>query len=274
MTGCHHNQHGFTLIELILVIVLLGILGTVTIGILLQPIQAFQDQSRRASLVAEADRILTRMTREVRMALPNSVRITTSGSDQFLEFIPTQGGGRYRAQADLSDINNPVGESLNFTSSVTRFDVLGGVLGHINPGDYLVIFNASVDPDSSANAYRGDNRTRLQTGSSQSQLIFEAIEFPFPSLNAQRFDLIPATGPVTYACRNNQLIRYTGYGFQVQQPTSLNNGQLMASRLQRCEFSYLPGDHIRNGLVTLRLSISEADETVELLYQAQVMNTP
>lgn len=273
------NQHpqrlsGFTLIELIIVIVLLGVLGTVTIGILMQPFQAFQDQSRRASLVAEADRVLTRMTREIRMALPNSVRITEANGNQYLELIPTIGGGRYRALADLSDPDNPTGDVLDFTKTDSSFDVLGGVLGEFNTGDYVVVFNASTDPNSSANAYRGENRAALTAGSTSEQLQIQPTAFPFASLEAQRFDIVPQTGPVTYACLGNQLQRYSGYGFQTNQPTGLTSGHLMASRLGSCEFSYLPGDHIRNGVVTLQLSITEDDETVALVYQAQVINTP
>ncbi|WP_417581137.1 PulJ/GspJ family protein [Nitrincola sp.] len=265
---------GFTLIELIIVIVLLGVLGTVTIGILMQPFQAFQDQSRRASLVADADQVLTRMTREIRMALPNSVRITESGGNQYLEFIPTIGGGRYRALADLSDPDNPAGDVLDFSIADNSFDVLGGVLGEFSTDDHVVVFNASTDQNSSANAYRGDNRAVLTGGSSNESLHIQPTEFPFASLEAQRFDIVPQTGPVTYACLANQLRRYSGYGFQTNQPTGLTSGHLMASRIGQCVFDYLPGDHIRNGVVTLQLSITEDDETVEMLYQAQVMNTP
>ena len=44
------------------------------------------------------------MVRDLRQALPNSVRTTTSGSNVYLEFLLTSGGGRYRASfARLGD---------------------------------------------------------------------------------------------------------------------------------------------------------------------------
>lgn len=268
------GRSGFTLIELIIVIVLLGVLSTVTIGILLQPFQAFQDQSRRASLVAEADLVLNRMTREIRLALPNSVRTTQANGNQYLEFIPSIGGGRYRAQLDFSDPESSEGYILDFSDLDDSFDVLGGVLGDFTVGDYLVVFNASSNLGSSANAYRGLNRTRLISGSTPEHLRFNEIRFPSASIGHNRFDIVPQSGPVTFACIGNQLRRYSDYGFQESQPTAFQSGQLMASRISDCEFSYLPGDHMRNGVVTLNLSITEGEESISLLYQVQVVNAP
>jgi len=44
------------------------------------PMQAYTGQTRRAELVDEADSALRLMGRDLRSALPNSVRVTSSGT--------------------------------------------------------------------------------------------------------------------------------------------------------------------------------------------------
>ena len=277
----HGHASGFTLIELVMVIIILGVLGGLTVNILLQPFLAFQDQSRRAAMVAEADLVLGRMVRELRMALPNSVRINDN-NDNYLEFIPVVDGGRYRARQDMTDPDNPSGDALDFSNLDTRFDVLGGFLtGRAAAGDFLVIYNVSANDSTAngniANAYAGDNRTEIiAVGLNPATLQFESFQFPYPSLGAQRFDVVPASGPVSYYCDGNQLFRATGYGYAATQPTAFDpeNTRLLASNVTRCAFGYEWGGTMRNGVVTLQLAFEEDGETISLLYQAQVVNSP
>lgn len=87
------KQCGFTLIELIIVITLLGIISLVTVGFISSSVQGFADLTRRDQLSAAARIAVERMAREVRNALPNSIRVTAGGD--CLEFIPTSGASRY-----------------------------------------------------------------------------------------------------------------------------------------------------------------------------------
>ena len=71
---------GFTLIEMIMVIIITAVLGTIISRIISRPVEGFVDISRRAELVDIAEVSLRKISREVRLALPNSVRLRNNAA--------------------------------------------------------------------------------------------------------------------------------------------------------------------------------------------------
>ena len=92
------TQHGFTLIELVVTLVISTIVVAFVSLFISGPVQGFADQARRVRLVDAADAALERIGRDVRRSLPNSVRTTSSGGVVALEMLSTVDGARYRAQ--------------------------------------------------------------------------------------------------------------------------------------------------------------------------------
>ena len=84
---------GFTMIEAIIAIVLIGILGGMVAVFIRAPLQAYFDTANRAVLTDIADGTVRRMTRDVASALPNSLRTDTVNSTSCFEFLPLLGGG-------------------------------------------------------------------------------------------------------------------------------------------------------------------------------------
>ena len=97
-SGTKYACRGFSLIELIIVIILTGILAGILFTIIRGPLQAYVQVERRATLVDIVETALQRMTREIRLALPYSVRANTPGGYVAVEFLRTIDGGRYRSQ--------------------------------------------------------------------------------------------------------------------------------------------------------------------------------
>ena len=89
-------SRGVTLIELVVAMVLVGIIVAAT-AYFFYPVTQSVDLAGRAELTDIADNALQRIGREVRLALPNSVRQTTSGSLSLLGFLPVRTAGRYRS---------------------------------------------------------------------------------------------------------------------------------------------------------------------------------
>src|SRR5215470_19525073 len=144
---------GVTLIELVVVLTVLAIIAVVAAIALRDPIRGYVDSKRRAALTDTADTALRRMGRDIRLALPNSLRVTGTGP-YYLELLLTKSGGRYRAQGDGSGAGKP----LDFSSADTCFDTLGPMSGlagqSVAANDILVVQNLFSTPGvTTSNAY-------------------------------------------------------------------------------------------------------------------------
>jgi MSHA biogenesis protein MshO len=251
--------------ELVVVLVVVGILAAVGGAFIVQPIQAFLDLSRRARLVDGAENALRRMQRDIRQALPNSLRVGCGG--RCLELLHTVDGGRYRAYGP--------GNVLDFTTiDIDGFEVAGGLDAAPAAGQALVVYNVAAG-GTMGNAYFGDNRTGVGAGSTSGTIRLDPpIRFPFAS-PYQRFFIVDE--PVSYVCdpAAGTLTRHAGYTIAATQSGNPGGSSaLMARPVESCAFTYQPGTSQRAGLVTLRLQIGESGETVTLLHQVHVENAP
>jgi MSHA biogenesis protein MshO len=235
-----------------------------------------------------ADTALRRIGRDLRLALPNSVRVDPSG--RFIEFLPTTGGGRYRAAdagttycAAAAPTN---GDALIFSAADTCFEVLGPMPA-VNVGDQIVMYNLGI---TGADAYAGAGNNRRAVSAplgTNSINITSASALPFDS-PSHRFQVI--TTPVSYVCApvangvGGTLTRYWGYAIQPGQPTTVAtlNGLAgvksaqIATNVSSCSFSYSAFVVAqRSGLVTMNLGITENNnETVSLYSATHVSNQP
>ncbi len=267
-TANRRSTRGFTLTEAIMVIVITGILAGMVAVFIRSPVQSFFDTARRAALVDAADTALRRISRDLREALPNSVRVSGGGA---LEFLHVRSAGRYREQV----APGPVGDPLEFNGADTSFDVLGSAVS-VQSGDFVVVYNLGI---SGANAYSGataatDVRRAYSgaTGSLANLTITSTAAFPFAS-PARRFQVIDT--PVSYVCSGNQMRRYSGYSIVAVQPVPpAVSGALIADKITTCSFAYASGPSQREALVTLRLDLTDGGETVSLIYQIHVNNVP
>ncbi|WP_286745899.1 PulJ/GspJ family protein, partial [Aquabacterium sp. UBA2148] len=91
--NAHRRAAGFTLIELIVVLVLMTIIGG-TVAVFVRPaIDAYADTRNRVTQGDMSDTALRRMVRDIRVAVPNSLR---TPSEACFELVPSVAGGRYR----------------------------------------------------------------------------------------------------------------------------------------------------------------------------------
>ncbi|MDA8383766.1 MAG: type II secretion system protein [Betaproteobacteria bacterium] len=90
--GSEGRQEGFTLVELIVVIVITGILAGMAASFIENPVQAYVQATDRAELTDILALATTRIRRDLERALPGTVRVRQAGATQYLEF-QEEGGG-------------------------------------------------------------------------------------------------------------------------------------------------------------------------------------
>jgi MSHA biogenesis protein MshO len=270
---------GFSLVELIVVIVITGVIASVVGLFITGPIQAFIDQARRAELVDSAQLAMTRMGRDLRAALPNSVRINGGA----LELLLTLDGDRYRTETPGTE-----DDRLNFTIADTAFNTL--VPFELPAGSTFPLADAflAIYPLQQDGADPYDVADRVMTaagtiavstvnnnGQNEGRVGLAAHRFKYDSPSRRVFLV---EGPVTYLCNPPQLLRYEGYGVtaaQVVPPGGIVT--VIAGNIQACAFDYDPGTATRNGVVSLALSLADATaltERIRLIRQIYVANTP
>ncbi|MDZ4201707.1 MAG: type II secretion system protein [Gallionella sp.] len=280
---------GFTLIEMIMVIVITGILGGIIATVLKAPVQQFVDVSRRAEMTDIADTALYRLASEISSAVPNSIRVAGCGTTPCVEFLPTLDGGRYRASAaGGAGLCGLAGDELDFTTADTCFEIIGPPVTFA-AGDRIVLGStqSNGNPPYDATA-AGVLRAYTGAVGAQASVSFTGTQFPlFAALPSQRFDVVPGDQQaVTYACEGTlgvvggngqgQLVKRWGYGFNVAQaaPSGLGGSSaILADKVSACVIDYDTSNQ-RMGLLGVRLTLTSGDEQVSLYHEIHVNNTP
>ena len=283
------RQRGFTLVELVMVIVIMGIVGTMVSVFMKSPIDAYFATLRRAALSDVTDTAVRRMARDVRGALPNSLRPLSIGT--CIEFIPVKFGGRYRAEPDSTGAGN----TLDFSAADDSFDMLGSnsVLPNqaIVAGDLIAVYNLGI---SGADVYNSDNVSAVispgvEAGSlaNESKINIDSKLFPLAS-GGNRFHVIPAAEQaVSYVCTTVGTTNGDGSGILYRYvrprnatfscPTTLSGvagATELARNVSTCTFDYSGTDLHRNATARINLGIKKGDETVRLYQEVHVDNTP
>jgi MSHA biogenesis protein MshO len=218
---------------------------------------------RRSELGGAARLATERITRELRDALPNSVRVTGG----CLEFIPVEGGSTY--------LTVPV------SSASTTFDVVPPIDASA-AGARIAVF-----PDSLATVYSIGVASVISPGATFSApdannvvhvTLAASHRFPVES-PSRRFFLLRT--PVSYCADQGRLWRYQGYGFLATQPAvaSLPTSEPGRSPIgediaSSAPFSINGATLTRNAEVAIDLQFQDGADGLRFQHTIQLRNVP
>ena len=270
---------GFTLIEMVMVIVITGVIASILTVFISGPITCYVDLTRRAELVDAAEMALRRVARDIRRSLPNSIR-TGAG---MIEMVNTVDAAVYRFYPPPG---NPTGRIV-FGTADDQFNVYGHftrIDGSIND---LVINNTNnVDIYARNNVITpaGTTITVAAAGNEDHVTLSPAATLtPFTSAPPQLADTMAGRraylidGPITYKCEAGVLNRYRGHGLSTTAGDTSGATVAVLTAHVDCgntSFQYIPGTSSRGALAILRITLSDAGENITLLHQIHVDNVP
>lgn len=256
------GERGFTLVELVTVIVILGILSVGTVSFLTDSTRGFASTITRSQLASDARFLVERLAAELRNALPGSVRVTGT----CLEYVPVAGASRYL--------------TLPVTSAASSFQSVP-----VDPLPVPAGARAAVYPDGSGYALGNPGPvsppvTVSAPGAGNEVTVTMAAPHQFPSESpTRRYFLV--LDPVSYCVSGNALYRYRNYGFLAVQPgpadlpAGLPDRTLVAERVTSAvPFTVNGATLTRTAVLDLDLAFARDGDSVRIEHLVQVRNVP
>jgi MSHA biogenesis protein MshO len=224
------KSEGFTLIELVMVLVVLGIVSVGITRFISSSTQIFIDTSERERLLRDGSFAFERINREIAQAIPNSVRLAGNAAVHCLQFVPMKWSTFY--------LDLPTSPSTETEIDVLEMqDIDGNVFTPSVNNDFAFVY-----PTSSADIYNNNSTQRrlitacnddgdgdCSTSDDSDNVVQLTVNASFGQASpADRLYIGQAT--VSYCVRENTIYRHES-ALSASQPTFSSGGSVMAENL-------------------------------------------
>lgn len=272
-----HIMKGFTLVELILVILVLGVVSTSITSFIIFGVEIYQDVSGRDKQLSDSRFVIERITREVREALPNSVRVTNNGT--CLEFIPILASSSY---IDIPVLPDNASNTVTLVSSDETFgqDNTKLVVYPLNTSEVYVDGDSTIGKLFDISSYNFIDVSATTSSAAYQKLeltLNNSVLFDDDS-PTERYFIIKDSVAYCQDATNNNILRYQGHNFTATQATPsafLTDGVLMAERQSNdFPFSTLSSTLLRNSIVVVDFTFTYDDENLRQINEVHVANVP
>lgn len=253
------RQTGFTLIELITVIVVLALVAVIGTGFIVSATDSYQTTQTRAALVNTGRQALERMTRQLRGALPYSVRTTNDGN--CVQFMPVAGGGFYREAAP--DQANNVADHGHIDTTPTPAEADFGTAEYVSIGamDSNELYGSS--PESLAEI----------TSRTSTRVNFDDRKWQRNSLS-RRFYLLDS--PEAFCVFGGQLRFYPNQEVTAGSVDTSSGYDLLARNAESAGtlFALSQASENRNVILEMNIGFTEGGESITFQQEVLIRNVP
>ncbi|MCA3898571.1 prepilin-type N-terminal cleavage/methylation domain-containing protein [Vibrio vulnificus] len=228
------SSRGFTLVEMVLTLIVGSILVLGIAGFVELGTKGYADSVDRQRIQTQAQFVLEKLSREFRHAVPNSF----SDSGNCLSFYPIVYSGFYAVEGN--DIRFLIGNT-NVTPPLAN-----GLSLVTNPSRQQDLVSDSFDVSG------------LTNGAGYFAVLNQAASLESNSINRRHY-IFNANGRVEYCFTAGRISR---------------NGVQVADSVSAASFNYLEPTLQRGGLVHIKLTFTQNDESSHYQQDVQVLNVP
>jgi MSHA biogenesis protein MshO len=248
------NAAGFTLIEMITVIIIIGTLSAAISTYVKFSTEIYTNSTAREQLSASVRFALERFSRDIRNALPNSLRLTNS--DQCIEFTPIVESTTYtKIPVPPASMSNTV-EVISFNTAFNSASDLKIVVYPLKPADVYPPIPSNIDKIHDVASINQTNADKWII------TLVNSVHFAEQS-PTQRLYFVDSNDTVTYCLQGNTLTR---------------NATLIAQDIVNADsappFEILAATLQRNAMVQINLILQKNNETITFNHEIQVLNVP
>lgn len=281
-------QRGFTLLELVFVLVIISIVGVGITSFMRASVLQYTEFVSRSQLMSHSSFIVERISREIKHAIPNSIRLRGNSAVHCVEFVPNKWATTYTKL--------PMQPSSDTEIDVVRMeDIHNNMFMPIMSTDYAFVY-----PMESADIYDGTRNKRQMISScsddgadsscatdDDSDDIIQLTVADSFAQSSPASRLYIGSNAVSYCVRDNKMYRHTT-GLTAVQTLHTTGGVLMADNIGNTlssdpmtasatgddPFRWYDMGLRRNAFTRVLLVFTENEQTISFMHEVHIPNVP
>jgi MSHA biogenesis protein MshO len=274
--------HGFTLVELVTVIIVLGVVSVGISGFIRTGVEIYSDVTERDQLLGDSRFVVERINRELRMAIPNSARVTanSSGTIQCVEFVPSEWVSFYTSLSVLPDTSTQA-TVVEWGNNPDGFIWQAGDFAVVYPTNNNEVYDVSLNkriqitacaddgPDSVCSSADDPNGTAQLT-------LAAAFDDHSPASR-----LYIARRTVSYCASSSNRSIFRNEGNITESQLVYSSGVLMAENIsndfnipEEAPFTVYDATLTRNSLIHILLAFERNEEIINYSSEVHIPNVP
>ena len=273
--------HGFTLVELVTVIIVLGVVSVGISGFIRTGVDIYSDVTERDQLLGDSRFVVERINRELRMAIPNSVRVAanSSGSIQCVEFVPSEWVSFYTSLSVLPDTSTEA-TVVEWGNNQHDFVWQTGDFAIVYPTNNNEVYDVSLNKRIQITACTDDGDGDCSTADDPDGTAQLTLAATFDD-HSPASRLYIARRSISYCANSSNRSIYRNEGNITKAQLVYASGVLMAENIsndfnlpEEAPFTVYDATLTRNSLIHILLAFERNEEIINYSSEVHIPNVP